>query len=242
MSRLLKNSVQKQGAVTKRANFSFKLNHFGSLLLLSVLMLFSACKKEKDTIVLIDQEEFNAEERQIISQELHEAISEETGTFKILNPLSNPGVTAFYEYLDRAYQSLVNTEQVVNRDKLTWSIYILKDNEVKNIFTTPGGAMYISTGMLKTIKAEHELINLLAHETMYIDSGLLLEKLKSDYGGDVLYQIIAGKSPPELGPMAKALPDIAYTEAEVLLADSYAVDIICDFYTTHTGCGIFSNE
>ena len=53
-------------------------------------------------------------------------------------------------------------------------------------------------------------------------------------GGDILGDIILGNNPPEVVDMAMMLPDIAYEQNEVLAADSYAIDIICDFlYDPH---------
>jgi predicted Zn-dependent protease len=94
--------------------------------------------------------------------------------------------------------------------------------------------MYITTGMLKTIRTEHELVSILAHEISYADGEVLLEKIKDEYGGDVLFEVINGFNPPELPVIAEELQNMAYSEQEVMDADSYAVDIICDFlYDPH---------
>lgn len=209
------------------------LNYLGAMSCMSMLLILTSCGRDDDTVVLIDQEEFNSGERRRMSAFLEESIKENTN-FTVMNPLATSEVASFYEYLDRNYQTLVNTDKVTNRAKLRWSIHILKDDESKNTFITPGGVMYITTGMLKTIKTEHELINILAHEISYADGDVLLNKLKTDYGGDVLFEVIAGQYPPELSLMAEELQNIAYSESEVLEADSYAIDIICDFlYDPH---------
>ncbi|MFT5261450.1 MAG: putative Zn-dependent protease [Polaribacter sp.] len=196
-------------------------------------MVLSSCGRDDDRVIIEDKREFNAEELQVMSTFLEESISDNS-TFVVINPQSTSEIAAFYEYLDRIYQSLVNTERVTNRNKFIWVIHVLQDEESKNTFITPGGAMYITTAMLKTIQTEHELISILAHEICYADNGLLLEKIKSEYDGTVLFQIINGQNPTELLEMAASLKNISFTEEEVIAADNYAVDIICDFlYDPH---------
>ena len=197
------------------------------------LLLLSSCGRDDDVVINEDKKEFNAEELQAMSTFLEESIKDNSD-FVVLNPQSTSEMAAFYEYLDRIYQSLVNTDRVTNRNEFNWVIHVLQDEESKNTFITPGGAMYITTGMLKTIQTEHELISILAHEICYADNGLLLEKLKTDYHGTVLFQIINGQNPSELPEMAANLKNTSFTVEEVMVADSYAVDIICDFlYDPH---------
>ncbi len=206
----------------------------GSLLCLMALLLFSACRKEEDPVEKVDKEEFNAEERQLISNGIQQAIQADTDAFTLLDPQATGDIGLVYDYLNTIYQSLVNTAFVAHRNDLNWTIHLLHDDQSANTFITPGGALYITTGMLKTIRTEHELINVLAHEMMYADGIVLLEKLKDQFGGDVLGDIILGHNPPQLADIALALPEINYSEKEVLDADSYALDIICDFlYDPH---------
>jgi predicted Zn-dependent protease len=203
------------------------------LLVLFNVLILTSCSRDEDTILIRDQEEFNAEERSSMSVYIEAAIEDNT-SFTVINPQATTGIALFYEYLDKIYQSLVNTERVANRNSWKWAIKILKDDESKNTFITPGGTMYITTGMLKTIRTEHELISILAHEISYADEDVLLEKIKTEYGGDVLFEVVNGLNPPELPKIAEGLQNMAYSEEEVLHADSFAVDIICDFlYNPH---------
>ena len=235
-----RNIMRKQETTNTGFSLSYSSKQFSTKLYQCLLfaccisiLLLSGCRRDDDTVVLVDQEEFSAMDRQIISDYLQNEI-DNNASFTLLNPVSTSEIAAFYEYLDRNYQTLIRTDRVLNRDKLNWSIHILKDDEIKNTFITPGGAMYITTGMLKTIQTEHELVNILAHEISYADSDVLINKLKELYDGTVLFEIIAGKNPPELIKMAEGLQNIHYSESEVLDADSYAVDIICDFlYDPH---------
>ncbi|MFK7808855.1 MAG: M48 family metalloprotease [Saprospiraceae bacterium] len=212
-------------------------SNFGKLSIFfccAVILCLTSCGRDDDQVVSVDQEEFSAEDRKAISNSLENAIDNHEG-YDVINPQATSEMAAFHEYLNRNYQALVNTDRVTNRNDFSWSIHVLDDEESKNAFITPGGAMYITTALLKSIKTEHELIGILAHEISYADGDVLINKLKNQFdGGVLLFEIIQGFNPPELPSMAAALKDISFTEEEVLAADSYAVDIICDFlYDPH---------
>lgn len=211
---------------------SFHIKIF--LLSICCALFFSACKKGEDTLVHVDQEEFNSEERNIIGDYLQNIVNNLGSPITVIPPNSNNEISATYDYLNTILYSLVNTDVVVHREDLAWSVSIIEDDSSLNSFITPGGGIYITTGLLKFIKTEHELINIIGHEMMYADGDILLERLKSEYGGDILGDIILGNDPPEAMEMAANLQNIKYSEAEVLMADNYAIDMICDFlYDPH---------
>ena len=203
--------------------------HYGIflLLLIGLSLNLSSCRKgDGDELVHKDQNEFSAEDRVMIGEELDAIIQSETGTFTLLNENS---YSAVYQYLQTVFNSLVNTSPVINRDNFNWDIKVLMADDAINSFITPGGTYYITTGLLKSINSEHELISVIGHEMYYTDSEVLLTKLRNQYSGVVLGDILLGSNPAEARDMAMWLKDISYTEEEVLEADQYAIDIICDF-------------
>lgn len=204
------------------------------LALFGFILCFSACRKNDDPVVREDRDEFNAEELTIMGNRLNDIIENETGTFNLLNPAGNSSHQEALSYLNRIYMSLVNTDVVEHRNDLTWGVKVLVDEDSENAFITPGGTFYITTGLLRFIESEHELISVMGHEIMYADRDILLNRLKNEYGGDILYDIVLGNNPVEMNDIALSLKDIDYTESEVTNADMYAIDIICEFlYNPH---------
>jgi beta-barrel assembly-enhancing protease len=231
MSKLKKKPLGFEPVI--RSAHSLTVKGMGYSLVVFMLLVMTSCGRDEDTVLIIDQEEFSAEERYSMSVHIGEAI-EDNAAFTVINPKATVDIDSFYVYLDRIYQSLVNTAQVTNRNSWKWAIKILKDDASKNTFITPGGTMYITTGMLKTIRTEHELISILAHEISYADGDVLLGKIKEEYGGDVLFEVVNGINPPELPVIAEELQNMTYSEEEVVYADRFAVGVICDFlYDPH---------
>ncbi len=198
------------------------------------ILCFSACRKVDDPVVGEDRDEFDAEELSIIGNRLNEAIHNETGTFNVLDPSGSQAQQEVIKYLDRIYMSLVNTDVVEHRNEWVWGVKVLLDDNSENAFITPGGTFYITTGLLRFIQSEHELISVMGHEIMYADQGILLDRLLEDFGGYVLYDIVLGNESAQLTEIATSLKDISYTQTEVKAADMYSIDIVCEFlYNPH---------
>jgi len=212
-----------------------KLNsRFLFFALFGFMLCFSACRKNNDVVKHEDRNEFNGEELTIMGDRLNEVIQNETGTFTLLNPTGSQAHQEVLEYLDRIYMSLVNTDVVEHRNDLPWGVKVLIDDDSENAFITPGGTFYITTGLLRFIESEHELISVMGHEIMYADKDILLKQLIDIFGGDILYDIVLGNNPVELEDIAISLKDIRYSELEVKAADMYSIDIICEFlYNPH---------
>jgi len=211
-----------------------KLNsRFLLLAMFGFIICFSACRKE-DKVIRVNRDEFSSEELMIIGNRLNDVLQNETGTFNVLDPAGNQNHMVVMDYLEKVYMSLVNTEVVENRNNLTWGVKVLIDNESENAFITPDGTFYITTGLLNYIQTEHELISVMGHEIMYADGDILINRLREKFGGDILYDIVLGNDPLETTNIALALSTINYSESEVLKADKYSINIICDFlYNPH---------
>ena len=82
---------------------------------------------------------------------------------------------------------------------------------------------------VKFIKSENELFSILAHEINYSDKSNLTKKLVSKFGKDVIGDLLLGYDFPSTRNVAHSIKDIAFTEAEVLVADRFSLDLVCPF-------------
>ena len=96
--------------------------------------------------------------------------------------------------------------------------------------------------MLKLLDSEHELLALMGHEISYIDKGAIIESLKEEFGGDHLADILLGNEVPKLKSMANWLPQISYSEQNVIAADTFAVALACPFRYNAFGMESFLNR
>lgn len=153
-----------------------------------------------------------------------------------------------YDYLDQIMRMVEVKTEI--RDKYDWEILIINDDEVKNAFTFPGGKIFVTTGFFKFMNTENELFALIAHEASYADRvdqnsagglSLAMQKLRNsdEYnssGSKIFLDVINGISDEGL-EMVKVTAEATYEPFEVLAADEYALNMICENYL-YAGSGI----
>jgi hypothetical protein len=146
-----------------------------------------------------------------------------------------------YNYLDQIMRMVEVKTEI--RDKYEWEILILDDDDTKNAFTFPGGKIFITTGFLRFMNSEHELFALVAHEAYYADrvdqnsSGglsLTMQKLRTSdkynsFGSKIFLNVINSISDEGL-EMATTIAEATYEPFEVLSADAFSLEIICENY------------
>jgi predicted Zn-dependent protease len=189
-------------------------------------ILITGCKKSDDKLVHVIKDEYNIEDQREIGKSLKNLILNNPDRYPIL---SHRDYADFYEYINTLLNMLANTDQVVNRLAFNWDVTIIHDDNVATAFITPGGHLFIYTGLLKFISSENELFSILAHEINYADSQILMKRLVSDFGKDVIGDLLLGYDLPETRNIASRIRDLIFKESEVLVADRYALTIICPF-------------
>lgn len=120
-----------------------------------------------------------------------DAITEKYG-FDLLQELAI-GRTVSYALLDK-YNNRVNSNEALNgyvnlvgqsiakaatnRPKINYKFGIIDTIDI-NAFACPGGYVYVTTGLLKTVSDENELAGVLAHEIGHIEHGDGLKDIKA---------------------------------------------------------------
>ncbi len=196
-----------------------------------VLILFlSACKDDNLDLqnpVLTPSNE----------SELGERLYQES--MLVLDILEVQDYPALYEYLNSALNMAIINTRIKSR--FNWEIAIYEDDDNYNIFALPGGKIFMSTGILTHLNAEHQLIALLSHEVYFSDRpvqgdrddlSLVMQLLKSKfgtYGTKIFLDVVDGTS-DEGSNMVLFLRNIMYEPYQVLDADEFALNTICGNY------------
>lgn len=74
-----------------------------------------------------------------------------------------------YDYVNSIVDTLLNTGLIQYKDEFAWEVKLLDDPEVLNAFVTPGGYIYVYTGLIKYLDSEDQLAGVLAHEIAHAD-------------------------------------------------------------------------
>jgi len=203
------------------------------LFLLTVGIFLSSCREnDNGRVVRVDYEELTVEQQAHLGYELSLAIAEDSVNFYILD---EEVYEPIFIYTNLLLSNVINTSLVENRTIFDWEVIILKGDERKSSFSTPGGKIYIYTGMLKFLQTEHELASLLAHEIYLIEQGITSDALIDEFTGDLIGRVILGHDEPEIPQITQWLRDYTYAQEDVLEADNFTVDLICPFQYDVTG-------
>ncbi len=137
--------------------------------------------------------------------------------------------TAWLNYVDRIGQDIVSH---CDRRDIQYHFAIIDTNLV-NAFATPGGYIYLYTGLLKSMDNEAELAAVMAHEISHVVARHGVKRLQAAMGVALLQQLVLGNSSDALNAsvgMAVGLSFAGYSRENEREADSYGIA-----YMTRTG-------
>ena len=148
------------------------------------------------------------------------------------NPQSYPLLDTFqyaasYAYLQNIRNKILNGGELFYKDEFAWQMHIIHDDNTVNAFCTPGGYIYIYTGLLKYLASEDELAGVMAHEMAHADLRHTTEQLTKIYGVDLLVSILLGDTSNELAGIAENLVFLAFSRDDEAEADEHSVVYLC---------------
>lgn len=183
---------------------------------------------KEDIVVGQSKDEFDEADQIMIGNAISTIISEPSNGF---NVLAEEDYQEVYVHLNTLIDQISNTAKVQRRNDFDWKIIILENDEELNAFITPGGHLYICSGLLKFLEGEHELIGLIAHEIAYADSDNLINQLKMEFGNKKLSKVISNdpESDVIVLDIAYALGEMIIDEKAIKEADQFCADIVCEF-------------
>jgi predicted Zn-dependent protease len=107
----------------------------------------------------------------------------------------DPVVTGYIDQLGR--RIVANT----NMANLPWNFYVVNDPSI-NAFATPGGHVYIHTGLINAASNSSEVAGVMAHEISHVLARHSTEQISRQYGLSVLAGLVLGQDPGLLQQIA----------------------------------------
>ncbi len=191
------------------------------MFLAALPFIFESCKDEngnKKTINL-----FSVEDDKNFGAEVAAEIDADPVTYPVLDSASFP---LAYGHLNRIKETIMNSGKVKYRDRFAWRFRIIRDDSVLNAFSTPGGYIYVYTGIIKFLDSEDQFAGVLGHEIAHADERHSTEALTKQYGTDVLFAILLGQNQGTLTQIAKGMIGLSYSRANESQADERSVDYL----------------
>jgi predicted Zn-dependent protease len=195
-----------------------------SKIIIAILLLplfFSNCGNKKDGKKKFNL--FSLQQDKELGASVAAEIDGNPQEYPVLD--SSQHVTAYkliYDIRDR----VLNSGNVVHRDDFGWRVRIIKDDETLNAFCTPGGYIYVYTGLIKYLDAEDQLAGVMGHEIAHADLRHSTRQMTQMFGIQVLLDVLAGNQ-QALKQITTGLIGLKFSRSHETEADEASVKYLC---------------
>lgn len=111
------------------------------------------------------------------------------------------------------------------RPDVKWKVNVIDDPKTVNAFATPGGYLYVYTGLILAADTEAELAGVMAHEAGHVVGRHSARAMVNAYGLQAITQVALGKNPGTAAQIASQLVTggtmLAHGRGEETEADEY---------------------
>ena len=159
-----------------------------------------------------------------LGQQLRDELANSPQEYPLLDPIK---YAKSYQHLQRITDNILNSGAVKHRTEFEWKLHIIHDDKTLNAFVTPGGYIYVYTGLIKYLDTEDELAGVMGHEIAHADRRHSTNNLTKQYGISILLSIALGQNPGQLGQilggMTGKLAGLKFSRATESDADAQSV-------------------
>ena len=161
--------------------------------------------------------------------------------------LSEEDYPEAYEYLNKMVGRITKTPELKYKQIFAYdSVRIINNDSILNAFCTPGGYIYVYTGIIKYLKQEDHLAGVLGHEIAHAEMRHSAMKLQKDYGRQAVISFLVLANPSTtIGGliMADVLNDLTglrYGRSQEAEADEWSVKYLTGSgYACNGAAGFF---
>ncbi|QSQ23596.1 M48 family metalloprotease [Pyxidicoccus parkwayensis] len=153
--------------------------------------------------------------------ELGKQVKQELETKEKVKYVQDPSVVDYV----KSISSPILRQATKDRPGVKWTVNVIDDPKTVNAFATPGGYLYVYTGLLLAADNEAELAGVMAHEAGHVVARHSARAMVSQMGLQTVTQAALGKNPSAVATIAAQLVGggtmLAYGRSEETEADEY---------------------
>lgn len=194
------------------------------IIVLAVILLAAMSCDENNNFIL-----FSVQNDVELGQQVKAEIQSDP-QYKILSPQQYPDV---YNYLYGMRDEILSSGEIAYKDEFAWELYVIEDDKTLNAFATPGGYIYIYTGLIKYLDNADDLAGVLGHEMAHADERHTVRNLQKMYGVQLLLSVALGQDASTLetiaAQIAGSLAGLRFSREFEQEADANSVE-----YLAHT--------
>ena len=209
--------------------------HNTPLLLCFCYCIFINATCEDEVVLGPKPSEFTKKMRTTLGSKLNTSLLQ-SNDYLLLPSLTPYDST--YWYIQTLYNQAINRIKAdqhssemdrwdMDRD---WQVRILLNDDWQQAFVLPGGDLFITTGLLKSIRQEYELYYLLTFEAVLMDNRHILNRLINDYDALTLSNLIQqhfSANDVSIDIIAADFPNLKFDLDPIVETDQITLDEIC---------------
>ena len=212
----------------------FSTNFYVAAFMAAGLML-SSCAKDKNGERLI----FSIEDDIALGNQVA-AQTDSIYKSQLIEPTDpRPNVQAAYGQINKIVAKILASDKVSYAQEFGYKVKIINDDNTLNAFATPGGHIYVFTGLIKKLDNEDQLAGVLGHEIAHADRRHTSKALERQYGLSVLLSILLGENQNQLVEIGAGLATLKFGRDAETEADFYSVEYLGDTPYTCDGAAAF---
>ena len=115
-------------------------------------------------------------------------------------PLLNS--SAANAYVQSMVNALIKAPEIEYRNVFAYKVEIIRDDKTVNAFCTPGGYVYVYTGLMKMLDNEASLAGVIGHEIAHAERRHSSKRMVNQYGVSLLLSMALGNNPSQIEELA----------------------------------------
>jgi beta-barrel assembly-enhancing protease len=188
--------------------------------LVALLVLLSgslaACSSQTAAELLI-----SAEQENMLGAQLKGELEKGSQGMPPIKYLQDPELRTYILSLANKVVALGKTD----RPEFTWAVEVIDDPNTVNAFATPGGYLYVYTGLLRAADNEAEVIGVMGHEVGHQLARHFARRLVQQYTLAAIVSVALGENPGLLAQLGTALATQGYLLSHSRDAETEADEI-----------------
>lgn len=195
---------------------------------------FTSCDKNDNVVLLFTVED---------DKQLGAQVSQEIENDPQYNLLERSEASDAYTYLDNVVNNILTSGEVAYEEEFVWEVTIIDNDSVLNAFATPGGYIYVYTGLIRYLDNVDALAGVLAHEIAHADLRHSSRNLQKQYGVQLLLSVLVGDNASQLeqiaGQLAGTLAGLEFSREYETEADLKSVEYLAQTQYACDGAKLF---
>jgi predicted Zn-dependent protease len=188
------------------------------ILLLAAVVAAAGCTTEQrvKTETSLAKALISDEQSAQIGKQVHQELEQQGVKY-----LKDPVVEGYVQ--DIADRILPQAEK--DRPKIEYHVHVIDEPKTVNAFATPGGHLYVYSGLLLAAENEAEVAGVMAHEAGHVAGRHVERQMVNAYGLQALTALALGGNPSMLKQLAANFAGVgmlrAHSRSEEIEADEY---------------------